>query len=208
MSPQSLSSSPPVVFYPPTTRPSKSPQAQMAIAMKTTPRTMRAHQTTTSTLTQPLTLSRASEMRCSPERTTTGPKLATRTCLRHWKSISVRRVRSLCLDHDPLMRRPIEESLRYLDQHPSLPDDAPPQRKDDFDELRTVLLNNSALAALRVQPPDPILAVHQTTRAYLLAVKTEHKGGSYSSAWPRHACLSGTTPQRKHSTVGHSPRRP
>ncbi|KAG8216105.1 peptidyl-prolyl cis-trans isomerase [Butyriboletus roseoflavus] len=32
-----------------------------------------------------------------------------------------------------------------------------------------------ALAALRTQPPDPALAVHQTTRAYLLAVKTEHK---------------------------------
>lgn len=40
------------------------------------------------------------------------------------------------------------------------------------------MLNNSALAALRVQPPDPTLAVHQTTRAYLLAVKTEHKGRS------------------------------
>ncbi|KAF8452598.1 cyclophilin-like domain-containing protein [Boletus edulis BED1] len=67
------------------------------------------------------------------------------------------------------------KSLRYLDQHPSLPDDAPPSRKDEFDELRTVLLNNSALAALRSQPPDPTLAVHQTTRSSLLAVKIEHK---------------------------------
>jgi len=67
------------------------------------------------------------------------------------------------------------KSLRYLDQHPSLPDDVPPQRKEEFDELRTVLLNNSALAALRAQPSDPTLAVHQTTRAYLLAVKVEHK---------------------------------
>ncbi|KAH0831236.1 peptidyl-prolyl cis-trans isomerase [Lanmaoa asiatica] len=66
------------------------------------------------------------------------------------------------------------KSLRYLDQHPSLPDDVPPQRQDEFNELRTVLLNNSALAALRTQPPDPALAVRQTARAYLLAVKTEH----------------------------------
>ncbi|KAG9308329.1 peptidyl-prolyl cis-trans isomerase [Chiua virens] len=51
------------------------------------------------------------------------------------------------------------KSLRYLDQHPSLPDDATPDRKAEFDELRTVLLINSALAALR----------------FLLAVKTEHK---------------------------------
>jgi len=67
------------------------------------------------------------------------------------------------------------KSLRYLDQHPALPDDAQPERKEDFDELRTVLLNNSALAALRTQPPDPDLAVNQTTRAYLLAVKNDHK---------------------------------
>ncbi|KAI9567755.1 peptidyl-prolyl cis-trans isomerase [Boletus coccyginus] len=80
----------------------------------------------------------------------------------------------LRLDHDPLTWRPLE-SLRYLDEHHALPDDAPPQRKDDFDELRTVLLINSALAALRAQPPDPTLAVHQTTRAHLLAVKIEHK---------------------------------
>jgi peptidyl-prolyl isomerase D len=67
------------------------------------------------------------------------------------------------------------KSLRYLDQHPSLPDDAAPQQRDEFDELRAVLLINSALATLRTQPPDPTLAVHQTTRAYLLAVKVEHK---------------------------------
>ncbi|KAF9224892.1 hypothetical protein BS17DRAFT_779229 [Gyrodon lividus] len=67
------------------------------------------------------------------------------------------------------------KSLRYLDQHPVLPDDVSPERKEDFDELRTVLLNNSALAALRTQPSDPELAVQQTTRAYLLAVKKEHK---------------------------------
>ncbi|KAF9238065.1 40 kDa cyclophilin [Melanogaster broomeanus] len=68
------------------------------------------------------------------------------------------------------------KSLRYLDQRPALPDNVPPERKEEFDELRTVLLNNSALAALRTPSPDPSLAVHQTSRAYLLAVKTEHKG--------------------------------
>lgn len=91
----------------------------------------------------------------------------------------------LRLDHDPLTWRPLE-SLRYLDEHHALPDDAPPQRKDEFDELRTVLLINSALAALRAQPPDPTLAVHQTTRAHLLAVKIEHKGWSCPLFDPAH----------------------
>ena len=85
------------------------------------------------------------------------------------------------------------ESLRYLDQHPSLPDDAAPQQRDEFDELRAVLLINSALAALRTQPPDPTLAVHQTTRAYLLAVKVEHKGGLCPSAWSSTHSLRTTT---------------
>ena len=155
----------------------------MATVTRTTLKTIRAHQTTTSTRTQPPTLSRALGMRYSPERTRTGPQLANRTHLRHWKNISVCPVVHLCLDQNPLTRRP-QESLRYLDQHHALPDDTPPQREVDFDELRTVLLNNSALAALRAQPPDPTLAVHQTTRAHLLAIKIEHKGWSYPLCGP------------------------
>ncbi|KIK80566.1 hypothetical protein PAXRUDRAFT_833456 [Paxillus rubicundulus Ve08.2h10] len=81
------------------------------------------------------------------------------------------------------------KSLRYLDQHPALPDDAQPERKEDFDELRTVLLNNSALAALRTQPADPDLAVNQTTRAYLLAVKKDHKAKALYRRALAHAAL-------------------
>jgi hypothetical protein len=74
----------------------------------------------------------------------------------------------------------LSESPRYLDQHPAVPDDAQPESKEDFDKLHMVLLNNSALAALRTLPPDPNLAVNQTTWAYLQAVKKEHKGLHYS----------------------------
>ncbi|KIJ16423.1 hypothetical protein PAXINDRAFT_155115 [Paxillus involutus ATCC 200175] len=74
----------------------------------------------------------------------------------------------------------LSESPRYLDQHPAVPDDAQPESKEDFDKLHMVLLNNSALAALRTLPPDPNLAVNQTTWVYLQAVKKEHKGLHYS----------------------------
>ncbi|KIJ64695.1 hypothetical protein HYDPIDRAFT_175272 [Hydnomerulius pinastri MD-312] len=67
------------------------------------------------------------------------------------------------------------KALRYLDRHPVLPDEVSAERKVEFEELRTVILNNSALAALRTQPPDAELAVKHTTRAFNLAVKNEHK---------------------------------
>jgi len=60
------------------------------------------------------------------------------------------------------------KSLRYLDVHPILPDDAPPELKDSYDALLTPLLLNSALAATRIQPPsstDAEVAVTNTTRA-------------------------------------------
>lgn len=161
-------------------------------------------QTTTSTRTQQPTRSRASETRCLPERTRTGPRRASRTPPRHWKSISVRLV--ILLEPESTNAN-ASESLRYLDQYPSLHDDAPPSQKEEFDELRTVLLINSALGALRSQPPDPTLAVHQTTRAYTLAAKIEHKGWSHPLHGP--VCVfTRNPPQRRHSTAEHSQRRP
>ncbi|KAH9968179.1 peptidyl-prolyl cis-trans isomerase Cpr7 [Russula dissimulans] len=42
-----------------------------------------------------------------------------------------------------------QKALRYLDVHPVLPDDAAPGLEDEFGALRTPLLLNSALAALK-----------------------------------------------------------
>jgi len=57
------------------------------------------------------------------------------------------------------------KSIRYLDVHPVLPDDSPPELKDSYDALLAPLLLNSALAALRSQPPDAQTAVKNATRA-------------------------------------------
>ncbi|KAI0061130.1 hypothetical protein BV25DRAFT_1826989 [Artomyces pyxidatus] len=48
-----------------------------------------------------------------------------------------------------------QKALRYLDVHPVLPDDAPPELQDSFDALRAPLLLNSALAALRTPGNAP-----------------------------------------------------
>jgi peptidyl-prolyl isomerase D len=42
-----------------------------------------------------------------------------------------------------------QKARRYLDVHPVLPDDAPPELTDEFNALRTPLLLNSALAAFK-----------------------------------------------------------
>ncbi|KAH9020035.1 peptidyl-prolyl cis-trans isomerase Cpr7 [Lactarius pseudohatsudake] len=42
-----------------------------------------------------------------------------------------------------------QKALRYLDVHPVLPDDAPPELADEFAALRVPLLLNSALAAFK-----------------------------------------------------------
>jgi peptidyl-prolyl isomerase D len=42
-----------------------------------------------------------------------------------------------------------QKALRYLDVHPVLPDDAPPELTDEFAALRKPLLLNSALAAFK-----------------------------------------------------------
>ncbi|KAG6832198.1 Peptidyl-prolyl cis-trans isomerase cyp40 [Tephrocybe sp. NHM501043] len=61
-----------------------------------------------------------------------------------------------------------QKSIRYLDVHPVLPDDSPPELKDSFDALLAPLLLNSALAAIRSQPAssqNAEIAIKNTTRA-------------------------------------------
>lgn len=46
-----------------------------------------------------------------------------------------------------------------------LPENSPPELRDSYDSLLAPLLLNSALAALRTQPPDAQTAMKNTTRA-------------------------------------------
>jgi len=71
-----------------------------------------------------------------------------------------------------------QKSLRYLDVHTELPDGSPPELKESFDALRAPLLLNSALAAVRVQPPlseNGSIAVKSATRALSLQLSTADK---------------------------------
>ncbi|KAJ4479375.1 peptidyl-prolyl cis-trans isomerase [Lentinula aciculospora] len=60
-----------------------------------------------------------------------------------------------------------QKSIRYLDVHHVLPDDALPELVDSYKALLSPLLLNSALAAVRVQPPtlNAETAVKSATRA-------------------------------------------
>ncbi|KAE9410080.1 hypothetical protein BT96DRAFT_1012334 [Gymnopus androsaceus JB14] len=61
-----------------------------------------------------------------------------------------------------------QKSIRYLDVHRILPDDAPPELADSYKALLSPLLLNSALAAVRAQPPSAFnaeTAVKSATRA-------------------------------------------
>ncbi|KAJ3741435.1 peptidyl-prolyl cis-trans isomerase [Lentinula detonsa] len=51
-----------------------------------------------------------------------------------------------------------QKSIRYLDVHHTFPDDAPPELADSYKALLSPLLLNSALAAVRVQPPTSLNA--------------------------------------------------
>lgn len=72
------------------------------------------------------------------------------------------------------------ESLRYLDLHPVIPEDAPPELKDSFDALLAPLLLNSALAALRSGGlPNAQIAVRSADRALnKLELNNSDKGDS------------------------------
>jgi len=70
------------------------------------------------------------------------------------------------------------KSVRYLDVHPVMPDDSGPELKASFDALLTPLLLNSALAALRAQPPSASnarVAVDSTTRALRIQLSNADK---------------------------------
>ena len=57
----------------------------------------------------------------------------------------------------------VTEAIRYLDVHPVLPEDAPPELRDSYDALLAPLLLNSALAAVRSGSPHT--AISSATRA-------------------------------------------
>ncbi|KAI0942917.1 hypothetical protein AcV7_002202 [Taiwanofungus camphoratus] len=59
-----------------------------------------------------------------------------------------------------------QKSIRYLDTHPVLPDDAPPELKDSYEALLAPLLLNSALSALRAGgTANAAIAIKATDRA-------------------------------------------
>lgn len=59
-----------------------------------------------------------------------------------------------------------QKSIRYLDVHPVLPDDAPPELRDSYDALLAPLLLNSALAAVRAGGSvNARIALSSVTRA-------------------------------------------
>lgn len=72
----------------------------------------------------------------------------------------------------------IIESIRYLDSHPTLPEDSPPELKDSYDALLAPLLLNSALAALRAGgPTNAQIALQSAGRALRsLALNDSDKG--------------------------------
>jgi peptidyl-prolyl isomerase D len=78
-----------------------------------------------------------------------------------------------------------EESLRYLDVHPILPEGSSQELQDKFNALIAPLLLNSALAAIRAQPPSSAnasIAISNTTRALdKLTLSNADKGTIHSS---------------------------
>ncbi|KAI9513376.1 peptidyl-prolyl cis-trans isomerase Cpr7 [Russula earlei] len=69
-----------------------------------------------------------------------------------------------------------QKALRYLDVHPVLPDDAPPGLADEYNALRTPLLLNSALAALKA--PSGIPGARIALKATSDALKLPNLGDS------------------------------
>jgi len=61
-----------------------------------------------------------------------------------------------------------QKSIRYLDVHPVMPDNSPPELQDSYNALLAPVLLNSALAALKVQPQtsnNAQIAVNNASRA-------------------------------------------
>lgn len=105
------------------------------------------------------------------------PWLNTRVC----HNIATEHVLSLITFFDH------EESIRYLDVHRILPDDAPPELADSYKALLSPLLLNSALAAVRAQPPSAFnaeTAVKSATRALTtLELNNADKGFLFFLFW-------------------------
>lgn len=67
-----------------------------------------------------------------------------------------------------ILASPSKESIRYLDVHPVMPDNSPPELQDSYNSLLAPVLLNSALAALKVQPQtsnNAQIAVDNSSRA-------------------------------------------
>ncbi|KAF8351984.1 40 kDa cyclophilin [Amanita rubescens] len=58
-----------------------------------------------------------------------------------------------------------KKSVRYLDMHQNLPENTPSGVREGYSALLAPLLLNSALAAIRIQPPNAVSAIGDTTRA-------------------------------------------
>ncbi|KAG7095843.1 Peptidyl-prolyl cis-trans isomerase cyp40 [Marasmius oreades] len=58
-----------------------------------------------------------------------------------------------------------QKSIRYLDVHHNLPEDASEELKQSYKALLAPLLLNSALAAIRIQPASSEIAIRSATRA-------------------------------------------
>lgn len=56
------------------------------------------------------------------------------------------------------------EATRYLDLHPSLPADTPKEITDGFQAIRIPVLLNTALTALKVNPPAPQVGIDAASR--------------------------------------------
>ncbi|KAF9077749.1 40 kDa cyclophilin [Rhodocollybia butyracea] len=88
-----------------------------------------------------------------------------------------------------------QKSIRYLDVHHILPDDAPPELADSYKALLAPLLLNSALAAVRAQPSSSSnaeIAVKSATRALTaLELNNADKAKALYRRALAHALLKG-----------------
>lgn len=78
------------------------------------------------------------------------------------------------------------EAVRYLDVHPVLPEDAPPELRDSYEALLAPLLLNSALAAVRSGAPQ--VAINSATRALDRLQLNHADKGKESSMHSRRVC--------------------
>ena len=75
------------------------------------------------------------------------------------------RVGAVVLEYEEFHTVVHAESVRYLDMHQNLPENTPSGVREGYSALLAPLLLNSALAAIRIQPPNAVYAIGDTTRA-------------------------------------------